>query len=113
MPEIIIKLHKHRDMGTMTINLAEITAKTAEDIKEQVEEMISRQNQVVSGQEEAKKLYDKNGVEGYVYQEEARNFTILGEVEGGWQPTFTVVITAYFIDVGSDDYVYSVRVTED
>lgn len=40
-------------MGTMTINLAEITAKTAEDIKEQVEEMISRQNQVVSGQEEA------------------------------------------------------------
>ena len=32
-------------MGTMTINLAEITAKTAEDIKEQVEEMISRQNQ--------------------------------------------------------------------
>ena len=82
-------------MGTMTINLAEITAKTAEDIKEQVEEMISRQNQVVSG------------------QEEARNFTILGEVEGGWQPTFTVVITAYFIDAGSDDYVYSVRVTED
>ena len=48
MPGIIIKLHKHRDMGTMTINLAEITAKTAEDIKEQVEEMISRQNQVVS-----------------------------------------------------------------
>lgn len=113
MPEIIIKLHKHRDMGTMTINLAEITAKTAEDIKEQVEKMISRQNQVVSGQKEAEKLYDKNGVEGYVYQEEARNFTILGEVEGGWQPTFTVVITAYFIDAGSDDYVYSVRVTED
>lgn len=82
-------------MGTMTINLAEITAKTAEDIKEQVEEMISRQNQVVSG------------------QEEARSFTILGEVEGGWQPTFTVVITAYFIDAGSEDYVYSVSVTED
>ena len=52
----------------MTINLAEITAKTAEDIKEQVEEMISRQNQVVSGQEEAEKFYDKNGVEGYVYK---------------------------------------------
>ena len=40
-------------------------------------------------------------------------FTILGEVEGGWQPTFTVVITAYFTEAGSDDYVYSVRVTED
>ena len=53
MPEINIKHKKQRDMGTMTINLAEITAKTAEDIKEQVEEMISRQNQVVSGQEEA------------------------------------------------------------
>ena len=51
-------------MGTMTINLAEITAKTAEDIKEQVEEMISRQNQVVSGQEEAEKLYDKKEWKG-------------------------------------------------
>ena len=40
-------------------------------------------------------------------------FHHLGEVEGGWQPTFTVVITAYFIDAGSEDYVYSVRVTED
>ena len=87
--------------------------KSAETIKREVEQIIARQEHVVSGQEEAEKLYDRNGVEGYVYQEEARNFTILGEVEGGWQPTFTVVITAYFIDAGSDDYVYSVRVTED
>ena len=100
-------------METMTINLAEITAKTAEDIKEQVEQIIARQEHVVSGKEEAERFFAMYGDERYVYGAEDRKYSVEGEVKGGWQTTYTVVIIAYFTDAGSDNYVYSVRVTED
>ena len=49
----------------------------------------------------------------YVYAAEDRKYSVEGKVKGGWQKTYTVVIIAYFTEAGSDDDVYSVRVTED
>lgn len=87
--------------------------KSAETIKREVEQMIARQEHVVSGKEEAERFFAMYGATGYVYSDEDRKFTVKGEVKGGWQTTYTVVITAYFLEAGSDDYVYSVSVTED
>ena len=96
-------------METMTFK----NAKSAEVVKREVEQMIARQGHVVSGKEEAERFFAMYGATGYVYADEDRRFTVKGEVKGGWQTTYTVVITAYFLEAGSDDYVYSVSVTED
>lgn len=87
--------------------------KSAETIKREVEQIIARQEHVVSGKEEAERFFAMYGDTRYVYGAEDRKYSVEGEVKGGWQTTYTVVIIAYFTEAGSDDYVYSVRVTED
>lgn len=49
-----------------------------------------------------------------IHEDEEQRFTVLGEIEDGcnYQPTISVVITAHFVDGGSDNYVYTVRVSE-
>lgn len=39
--------------------------------------------------------------------------TFWGEQVGGWIPTITATITAYYIDPGSNDYCYLINVVED
>lgn len=95
------------------VNEKEITTKTVEDVKAQVEEQISRYNNVVSGEEAAEQFFANCEIDGYLYSEEVQRFTVEGEVRGDWQETITVVITAYYKDASSEDYCYSVRVTED
>lgn len=95
------------------VNVSEITAKTVEGVKQQVEEIVGRYNNVVSDEEAAEQFFADCEIEGYLYSEEAQRFTVDGEQNGDWQETITVVITAYYKDAGSDDYCYSVNVTED
>ena len=109
MPEINYNFKKQKNMETIKIK----NNKSAETIKREVEQMIALQEHVVSGKEEAERFFAMYGATGYVYSDEDRKFTVKGEIKGGWQTTYTVVIIAYFIEAGSDDYVYSVRVTED
>ena len=95
------------------VNKSEITAKTVEGVKSQVEELVSRYNNVVSDKEEAEQFFTDCGIEGDLYSENVQNFSVEREMNGDWQETITVVITAYYKDAGSEDYCYSVTVTED
>lgn len=95
------------------VNISEITAKTVEGVKQQVEEIVGRYNNVVSDEEAAEQFFSNCEIDGYLYSEEAQRFIVEGEIKGDWQETITVVITAYYKDAGSEDYCYSVRVTED
>ena len=95
------------------VNVSEITAKTVEDVRAQVEEIVGRYNNVVSDEEAAEQFFTDCEIEGYLYSEEAQRFTVAGEMNGDWQETITVVITAYYKDSGSDDYCYSVSAEED
>ena len=108
MPEININ-HKTKNMENLFIK----NNKSAETIKREVEQIIARQEHVVSGKEEAERFFAMYGDTRYVYAAEDRKYSVEGEVKGGWQTTYTVVIIAYFTEAGSDDDVYSVRVTED
>lgn len=92
-------------------NVSEITAKTAEEVKAQVEGLIGRYHDVVSDEDDAKKFFGSESED--LYREEVQRFTVSGEMNGDWQETITVVITAYYKDSGSDDYCYSVSAEED
>lgn len=94
------------------VNTSEITVKTADEVKTQVEELISRYHSVVSGREEAETFFNECKIEGYLYSEEAQRFTVEGERNGDYQESITVVITAFYKDPGSVDYCYSVTVIE-
>ena len=102
-------IYKTKDMKTIKIK----DTKSAETVKKEVEQMIDHQGYVVSGKEEAERFFARFGATGYVYSDEDRKFTVKGEVKEGRQTNYTVVIIAYFIEVASDDCVYSVSVTED
>lgn len=95
------------------INVSEITATTVEGVKKQVEEQLNRYYNVVSDEGAAESFFADCEIEGYLQSEEAQRFTVKGEMNGDWQETITVVITAYYKDAGSEDYCYSVKVTED
>lgn len=95
------------------VNKSEITAKTVEGVKSQVEELVSRYNNVVSDKEAAEQFFTDCEIEGDLHSENVQNFSVLGEINGDWQETITVVITAYYKDAGSEDYCYKVSVTED
>jgi len=47
------------------------------------------------------------------YTEIAQEFTVKGEQNGDWETTITVVIKAHYCDSGSEDYAYTIEVTED
>jgi hypothetical protein len=95
------------------VNVSEITAITVEDVKAQVEREMSRFYCVVANDEEAEAFFADMEMDGYLYSEEAQRFYVPGRMNGNWQETITVVITAFYKDPGSDDYCYSVTVTED
>lgn len=103
------EIYKTKDMKTIKIK----DTKSAETVKKEVEQMIDHQGYVVSGKEEAERFFAMFGATGYVYSDEDRKFTVKGEVKEGRQTNYTVVIIAYFIEVASDNCVYSVSVTED
>lgn len=48
-----------------------------------------------------------------IHENIVQSFDLDGELNGDWQSTIHVDIQEYYIDSGSDDYVYTVRVRED
>lgn len=96
------------------INVSEITAKTVEIVKAQVEEqLIYLGYTVVESETEAEEYLKDIEGDGYLYEDIEQTFSIDGEVNGDWQSTITVTIKSYYKDSGSDDYCYQVNVAED
>ena len=48
-----------------------------------------------------------------LYSRVEETLTFRGEQVGGWIPTITATITAYYMDPGSNDYCYLINVVED
>lgn len=48
-----------------------------------------------------------------LYSRVEDTLTFRGEQVGGWIPTITATITAYYMDPGSFDYCYLINVVED
>lgn len=100
---------------TQLINKENINAVTIAEVEAQVKaELMQKGFIVVEDRAEAQQFF-KDNFEGdnVVCSEIEQEFTMLGEVNGDWVTTLTVKIVSHFIDSGSNDYVYSVEVTED
>lgn len=96
------------------VNTSEITAKTVEVVKAQVEERLSYLGYtIVEDEAEAEEYLKDIEGDGYLYEDIEQTFKINGEMNGDWQSTITVTIKSYYKDSGSDDYCYQVNVTED
>lgn len=93
---------------------AEITAKTVEGVKAQVEAALTERGyNVVASEKEVKDFFNQAGIEGHLYSETTSTFEVDGEQNGDWEATISVTIKAHYKDAGSEDYVYSIEVTED
>ena len=96
------------------VNTSEITAKTVEVVKAQVEEQLRYLGYtVVESETEAEEYLKDIEGDGLLDDDVVQTFSIEGEMKGDWQSTITVTIKCYYKDSGSIDYCYQVNVTED
>lgn len=97
------------------VNTESFKAVTVADVEAQVKAELTQNGFIVVEDKAAAEQFFKDNFEeeGYVGSETAQQFDIISEVDGGWATTTTVKIEAHYIDAGSDDYVYTVTVTED
>ena len=84
------------------------------NIKKQVEQLLDYYGYtVVKNAKEAKKLFKEMGLNTKNLSEETeQKFEVEGEKNGDWQSEITVTVNGHYVDSGSDDYFYSVDVTE-
>lgn len=94
------------------INKNEITATKADDVRRQVVELLDRCYPTANSDDEAASMLKEWGCEGEMRDEIAQKFSLPGEMDGDFQKTITVTIYGCFVDSGSDDYIYTVYVTE-
>lgn len=92
---------------------SEVTAKTVEDVKLQVEEILSRRGySVVDSKEEAEECFKDMEMEGHLFSETTATFEVEGEEDHNYIPTIKVDVIGYYKDSGSVDYFFEVRVDE-
>lgn len=96
------------------VNKENINAVTIAEVEAQVKAELTNNGLIVVEDKAAAEQFIKDNFEeeGYVCSETA-TFNMLGEVDGDRVTTLIVKIEAHYIDAGSDDYVYTVSVTED
>lgn len=96
------------------INKKEITATTVESVLEQVINKLNRYGYAVADSDEkAESMFKEWGYDGEMRYDVEQQFELLGEMDGDWQKTISVTIYGNYVDSGSDDYIYTVSVTED
>lgn len=103
----------------MLISKDLITAKTGEEIREQVISQLREKGYIiVSSANEARENLaynsDRDTTEVEL-EEDGNSFSVEVKNEdekGYYTETFKVVVTAYYEDAGSNDYFYQVKVTE-
>ena len=90
-----------------------INATTANEVKNQVIAQLESWGYNVAKTEQAAQNFFLAEFGKEMSSEIAQQFQLDGELNGDWQTTITVVIKANYCDAGSEDYVYTVEVTED
>jgi hypothetical protein len=91
------------------INAKEIISKTTSEVEQEVISLLNRKGFTAGSKEELKNFFDG---EKY-YSNSIQKLQIDGEMNGDWQTTITVIIYENYVDSGSDDYFYTIKVSED
>lgn len=90
-----------------------INATTANEVKAQVVSQMKKFGYYVVADEQEARTFFLTFFGKEMSTEVAQKFQLDGELNGDWQTTITVVIKAHYCDAGSEDYAYTVEVTED
>ena len=91
------------------INAKEITSKTISEVEQEVIDLLNNKGYIAGSNEDLNDFFGGEKFSSNVVQK----LEIDGEMNGDWQTTITVVISEHYVDSGSDDYFYTVKVTED
>ena len=91
----------------------QISAKAVESVKSQVCDQLKRFGYNVVADEQDADTFFLTFFGKRSCQEVAQRFQLDGEQNGDWQTTITVTIREYSCSGNTDDYLYSVEVTED
>nr|DAV45530.1 MAG TPA: hypothetical protein [Caudoviricetes sp.] len=91
----------------------QITATTAQEVKQQVEDQLKNWGYYVVDDEQAADTFFLTFFGKKSSQEIAQKFQLDGELNGDWQTTLTVVIREFSVSGNTDDYAYTIEVTED
>lgn len=90
-----------------------INATTSEEVKMQVVDQLKNWGYNVVADEDAARNFFLAEFGKEMSTEVAQEFAIDGEVNYGYQTTIYVTIKAHYCDSGSDDYLYTIEITED
>lgn len=90
-----------------------INATTAQEVKQQVADQLRNWGYNVVADEDAARDFSLAEFGKEMSTEVAQEFCVDCEVNYGYQTTIYVTIKAHYCDSGSDDYLYTVEVTED
>ena len=93
------------------INAKEITSKTTAEVEQEVINLLNRKGYFAGNNGEVESFF--SDLDGKIQTDQAQKLEIDGEMIGDWQTTITVVISEHYVDPGSVDYFYTVKVTED
>lgn len=90
-----------------------INATNSQEVKEQVVDQLKNWGYNVVADEDAARDFFLAEFGKEMSTEVAQEFAIDGEVNYGYQTTIYVTIKAHYCDSGSDDYLYTIEITED
>lgn len=91
----------------------QISSKKVAEVRNEVVSQLERFGYYVVANEQAARKFFLAEFGKEMSTEVAQHFELDGEQNGDWQTTITVTIKAHYCDSGSEDYVYTVEVTED
>jgi hypothetical protein len=90
-----------------------INATTSKEVKTQVVDQLKNWGYNVVADKDAARDFFLAEFGKDMSTEVAQEFAIDGEVNYGYQTTIYVTIKAHYCDSGSDDYLYTIEITED
>nr|DAM96611.1 MAG TPA: hypothetical protein [Caudoviricetes sp.] len=91
----------------------QITATTANEVEKQVKEQMKRFGYYVVADEQEAKTFFLTFFGKEMSDRTAQQFQLDGEINGDWQTTIYVTIREFSCSGNTDDYLYTVEVTED
>lgn len=91
------------------INAKEIASKTVSEVEKEVIDLLNNKGYIAGSEEDLNKFFGGEKFSSNAIQK----VEIDGEMDGDWQTTITAIIYENYIDSGSDDYFYTVKVTGD
>ena len=91
------------------IKAKEITSNTVSEVEKEVIDLLNNKGYITGSREDLNNFFGGEKFSSNAIQK----LEIDGEMDGDWQTTITAIIYENYIDSGSDDYFYTVKVTED